>query len=85
MQVRRGVLVTLVATSRPTISCCASLTCHSQIARDTLRLNDETVRLLSGNRLEGGVSNRLELDQAIANRAQTAASIPEYREPDRDH
>ena len=42
----------------------------------TLRLNDETVTYFR-NRLEGGVSNRLELDQAIANRAQTAAAIPD--------
>jgi len=38
-------------------------------------LNDETVTYFR-NRLEGGVSNRLELDRIQANRAQTAAAIP---------
>ena len=35
-------------------------------------------------RLGGGVSNQLELDQAIANRSRTAAIIPESGAPDRD-
>jgi len=39
-------------------------------------LNDQTVTYFR-NRLEGGVSNRLELDNAVANRAQTAAAIPD--------
>ena len=45
------------------------------IARETLRLNDETVAYFQ-NRLNGGVSNRLELDRIQALRAQTAAAIP---------
>ena len=44
--------------------------------------NDETVRFYE-NRLEGGVSNRLEVDQAVANRARTAAVIPQTRAADR--
>jgi len=47
-----------------------------EIARRTLTLNDQTVVFYT-QRLGGGVSNRLELDQAQANRALTAASIPE--------
>jgi len=46
------------------------------IARDTLRINDETVTYFR-NRLDGGVSNRLELDRIVANRERTAASIPD--------
>ena len=44
-------------------------------ARQTLDLNDETVAYFQ-NRLQGGVSNRLELDRIQANRSQTAATIP---------
>jgi multidrug efflux system outer membrane protein len=39
-------------------------------------LNDETVRFYEA-RLKGGVSNRLELDQAQGNRARTATVIPQ--------
>ena len=39
-------------------------------------LNDETVQYLQ-NRLDGGVSNQLELDRVRALRARTAAAIPE--------
>jgi len=41
-----------------------------------LKVNDDTVEFYS-RRLTGGVSNRLEVDQATANRARTAATIPE--------
>ena len=47
-----------------------------EIARQTLVLNDQTVTYFR-NRLEGGVSNRLELDRIQANRANTAATIPD--------
>ena len=47
-----------------------------EIARRTLKLNDETVTFYS-NRLRGGVSNRLEVDQAQGNRAITASTIPD--------
>ena len=53
------------ATSRPTTSCCASSISQLEIARQTLRLNDETVTYFQ-NRLDGGVSNRLELDRIQA-------------------
>ena len=46
-----------------------------QIARQTLTINDQTVAYFT-NRLQGGVSNRLELDRIQANRAETAAAIP---------
>ncbi len=46
------------------------------IARRTLGLNDDTVKYFQ-DRLDGGVSNRLELDRIQANRALTAAAIPD--------
>jgi multidrug efflux system outer membrane protein len=45
------------------------------IARQTLDINDQTVTYFQ-NRLDGGVSNRLEVDRIRALRAQTAATIP---------
>jgi multidrug efflux system outer membrane protein len=41
-----------------------------------VKINEETV-LYYTRRLQGGVSNRLEVDQAKANRAVTAAAIPD--------
>ena len=50
---------------------------RSSTSRDsTLGLNDDTVTYFQ-NRLDGGVSNRLELDRIQANRALTAAAIPD--------
>ena len=49
-----------------TTSCCASSTCSSPSRDETLRLNDETVTYFQ-NRLDGGVSNRLELDRIRRN------------------
>jgi len=74
-QARRGVLVTLVGDVSASYFLLRELDVQLQIARETLKLNDETVTYFR-NRLDGGVSNRLELDQAVANRAQTAAAIP---------
>jgi multidrug efflux system outer membrane protein len=75
-QGRRGVMVTLVGDVASSYFLLRELDVQLAISRETLRLNDETVQFFR-NRLEGGVSNRLELDQAIANRAQTAAAIPD--------
>lgn len=75
-QGRRGVMVTLVGDVATEYFLLGELDVQLQIARETLRLNDETVAYFR-NRLEGGVSNRLELDQAVANRARTAATIPD--------
>jgi multidrug efflux system outer membrane protein len=78
-QGRRGVLVTLVGDVATNYFLLRELDLQLQIARQTLRLNDETV-LYFRNRLDGGVSNRLELDRIQANQAQTAASIPEIEQ-----
>ena len=74
-QGRRGVLVTLVGDVATNYFLLRELDLQLQIARATLQINDETVTYFQ-NRLDGGVSNRLELDRIQALRAQTAAAIP---------
>jgi multidrug efflux system outer membrane protein len=78
-QGRRGVLVTLVGDVASNYFLLRELDLQLEIARQTLRVNDETVTYFR-NRLEGGVSNRLELDRIRANREQTAATIPEIEQ-----
>jgi multidrug efflux system outer membrane protein len=73
---RRAVLVTLVADVATSYFLLRELDLQLEVARRTLSLNDQTVTYYV-DRLQGGVSNRLEVDQARANRALTAASIPE--------
>lgn len=75
-QGRRGVFITLVGDVASDYFLLRQLDRQLEIARETLRLNDETVTYYR-NRLQGGVSNQLELDQSIGNRAITAASIPD--------
>lgn len=75
-QNRRAVLVTLIADVASSYFVLRELDLQLEIARRTLGLNDETVNYFR-NRLDGGVSNRLELDRIVANRAQTAAAIPD--------
>ena len=74
---RRGVLVTLVGDVASAYFTLRELDLQLEIARRTLGLNDQTITYYS-DRLTGGVSNRLEVDQARANRAITASSIPEF-------
>jgi multidrug efflux system outer membrane protein len=74
-QNRRAVLVTLIGDVASTYFLLRELDLQLEIARRTLALNDETVAYFR-NRLDGGVSNRLELDRIVGNRALTAASIP---------
>jgi multidrug efflux system outer membrane protein len=73
---RRGVIVTLVADVASGYFSLRDLDLQLEIARRTVEANDETVAFYR-RRLEGGVSNRLELDQAVANRARTATAIPQ--------
>jgi len=73
---RRAVLVTLVSDVASAYFLLQELDLQLEIARRTLGLNEQTVTYYT-DRLNGGVSNRLEVDQARANRAITAASIPE--------
>ena len=73
---RRAVLITLVSDVASSYFLLRELDLQLEIARRTLVLNDQTV-VYYRQRLDGGVSNRLELDSAIANRSLTGASIPE--------
>ena len=75
-QAQRGVLITLVADVAQSYFILRQLDLELEISRRTLKVNDETVEFYS-RRLTGGVSNRLEVDQATANRSRTAATIPE--------
>jgi multidrug efflux system outer membrane protein len=73
---RKALMVTLVGDVASTYFYLRELDLSLEIARRTVKLNDETVDYYS-KRLQGGVSNRLEVDQAKANRAVTAATIPD--------
>lgn len=73
---RRGVYISLVADVAQNYFTLRELDLELEIARRTVGLNDETVEYYR-NRLEGGVSNQLELDQSVANRARTAQTIPD--------
>ncbi len=78
-QARRGVLVTLIGDVASGYFLLRELDLQLAIANETLRLNNETVVYFQ-NRLDGGVSNRLELDRIQANRSRTAASIPDIEQ-----
>jgi len=75
-QARRGVMVTLVGDIASMYFSLRELDLRLDIARRTLGVNDETVAYFQ-NRLDGGVSNQLEVDRVRALRAKTAAAIPE--------
>jgi multidrug efflux system outer membrane protein len=74
-QGRRAVLVSLVGDVASTYLLLRELDLQLDIARETVVSNDETVRYYE-KRLRGGLSNRLEVDSAVANRARTAVLIP---------
>ena len=81
-QARRGVLVTLVGDVASNYFLLRELDLQLDIARQTLRLNDETVTYFR-NRLDGGVSNRLELDRIQALRAADRRRDSDDRAADR--
>jgi multidrug efflux system outer membrane protein len=76
---RRGVIVTLIGDVATNYFLLRELDLQLDIARRTLGINDETVEYFQ-NRLDGGVSNRLELNRIVANRALTATAIPEIEQ-----
>ena len=78
-QGRRGILVTLIGDVASNYFLLRELDLQLEIGRRTLRSNDETV-LYFQNRLDGGVSNRLELDRIRALRSETAVAIPEIEQ-----
>jgi multidrug efflux system outer membrane protein len=75
-QGRRAAIVTLVADVASTYLLLRELDLQLEVARRTVATNEETVSYYE-KRLQGGVSNRLEVDRAVANRARTAAVIPD--------
>ena len=75
-QAQRGVFISLVADVAQSYFILRELDLELEISRRTLRINDETVEFYR-RRVVGGVSNQLELDQSVANRSRTAATIPE--------
>lgn len=74
-QGRRAAVLTLVGDVASTYILIRELDLQLEVAKRTVATNDETVRFYE-KRLQGGVSNRLELDRAVANRARTAAAMP---------
>lgn len=72
---RRGVYIALVADVAQLYFDLRGSDLELEIARRTLKLNDDTVQFYR-RRYETGVSNRLEVEQAVANRARTASVIP---------
>jgi multidrug efflux system outer membrane protein len=73
---RRAVLITLVSDVAQSYFLLRELDLQREVAVRTLSLNDQTVEYYR-TRLAGGVSNRLEVDSAVANRSLTAASVPD--------
>lgn len=74
---RRAAIVSLVADVASAYLVLRELDLQIEIARQTVGKNEETVAYYQ-KRLEGGLSNRLELDSALANRARTAILVPEF-------
>jgi multidrug efflux system outer membrane protein len=75
-EARQGVVLTLVGDVARAYFVLRTLDLELEIAHRTLALNDATL-VFYRDRLEGGISNKLEVNQAIATRARTAAAIPE--------
>ena len=76
---RRAALITLVADVASTYLFLRELDLQLEVARRTVKTNEETVTYYQ-RRLDGGVSNRLEVDRAVANRARTAVVIPQLEQ-----
>ena len=76
---RRAALITLVADVASTYLFLRELDLQLDVARRTVQTNEETVQFYE-KRLQGGVSNRLEVDRAVANRARTAVVIPQIEQ-----
>jgi multidrug efflux system outer membrane protein len=75
-QAQRAVLITLVADVAQSYFNLRELDLELEISRRTLQINDDSVEFYR-RRVDGGVSNRLELDQSVANRSRTASTIPD--------
>lgn len=75
-QGQRAVLVSLIGDVASNYLLMRQLDLELDIARQTVVSNQETVRFYQ-DRLKGGLSNRLELDTAVANLARTKTLIPQ--------
>lgn len=75
-QGQRAVLVSLVGDVSSNYLLLRQLDLELEIARQTVVSNEETVHFYQ-NRLKGGLSNRLEVDTAVANLARTNTLIPQ--------
>lgn len=75
-QGRRAVVVTLIGDVASAYYYLLELDLEREISLQTLQANGDQVRYYQ-DRLDGGTSNRLEVDQAEANRAATAATLHE--------
>jgi multidrug efflux system outer membrane protein len=78
-QGRRAAVVSLVGDVAATYLLLRQYDLQLQVSRDTLASNEATVAYYR-KRLLGGLSNRLEVDAAIANRARTAVLIPQLEQ-----
>lgn len=76
-QGRRSVVVTLVGDIASAYFTLRQYDLELEVAQRTLASNTAQVEFYR-TRLEGGASNRLEVDQAEANRAYTASRIPDF-------
>lgn len=76
-QGRRSVVVTLVADIANAYFTLRQYDLELEISKNTVASNTAQVEFYR-DRLNGGTSNRLELDQAEANRAITASRIPDF-------
>lgn len=76
-QGRRSVVVTLVGDIASSYLKLRQYDLQLEVARRTLQANAAQVEYYR-TRLDGGASNRLELDQAEANQAYTASRIPDF-------
>jgi multidrug efflux system outer membrane protein len=76
---RRAALVTLVGDVASTYLFLRELDLQLEVAKRTVQTNTETVDYYQ-KRLQGGVSNRLEVDRAVANRSRTAVVIPQLEQ-----
>ena len=76
-QGQRAVLIALVGDVSSSYLLLRQLDLELEIARQTVVANKETVRFYQ-NRLKGGLSNRLELDTAVANLARTSTLVPQF-------
>lgn len=78
-QGRRAALVSLVADVASAYVLIRELDLQLGVARQTVAANEATVAYYS-KRLTGGLSNRLEVDSALANRARTAVLVPQLEQ-----